>query len=84
MAKRAERRHHKKRMKARARWVIRNRWSYSVTEDLSWAEKFGDHIKNCSCSGCGNPRQKPWKYRTREEEISERDFQDQLEDLRNG
>lgn len=45
--KRALRRHHKKRMSARARRVF---------PDWTAASRNGDNITSCSCWMCGNPR----------------------------
>lgn len=47
--KRAIRRYHKLRMKKRARRIY-----YDNPPGV--AERFGDHIKHCSCWQCGNPR----------------------------
>jgi len=79
MAKRSLRRHHKRRMRERARWVARNMWHYPE-DQLGHVGNYGDYIKVCSCSGCGNPRQRPWRYRTLQETASERDFRDQMKE----
>ena len=52
---RADRRRHRRRMQDRAHWVytIGSTPGY-FTSDRS--RKLGDHIKHCSCPGCGNPR----------------------------
>lgn len=47
--KRALRRHHKQRMKAKAIRV----YYFHTPEN---AIKHADHLKVCSCYGCGNPR----------------------------
>lgn len=57
MSKRALRRHHLNRMKAKAR---------SVLPDTPNAERFANHLKRCSCHMCGNPR-KIWKTKTLQE-----------------
>ena len=62
--KRAIRRHHSARMKAKARRFYRqwNRYIYnwrSEAEEKKFedaAAKRADHIKCCSCWMCGNPR----------------------------
>ena len=83
MGKRALRRHHKQRMKARARWVAKTMWHYPE-DQLQHADHFGDYITACSCSGCGNPRQRPWRYRTLQEMNSELDFKEQMKGRDNG
>ena len=69
MSKREERRHHLKRMKAKARRVAKNSWGYTLSygyspEELKQqfhaAEKWANHLKKCSCSMCGNPRRLGW------------------------
>jgi hypothetical protein len=65
MDKREERRHHLRRMKAKARLVAKYSWGYSssyhnqpekLDELLKRAEKWANHLKMCSCYGCCNPR----------------------------
>jgi hypothetical protein len=60
MTKRALRRHHLYRMKAKARRIyrIQNNWMSSEIpkEFEEAAEKRADYLKTCSCSMCGNPR----------------------------
>lgn len=65
MAKRAERRYHLNRMKAKARYVALHSWGYGqsyngqqvdVQTELKRAEKWANHLKMCSCYGCCNPR----------------------------
>jgi hypothetical protein len=65
MSNRAERRHHKDRMKAKARRVALHSWGYDYERDpvkretnLKRAEKLADHLKTCSCSVCCNLRSK--------------------------
>lgn len=63
MSKRAERRHHLRRMKAKARKVY-----YFNSPDR--AIRLADHLASCSCCMCGNPRK--WlKEKTRKEYESE-------------
>lgn len=64
--KRANRRHHLQRMKAKARLVALYSWGYSsnyykgdpdhLEKLLKRAEKWANHLKMCSCHGCCNPR----------------------------
>lgn len=66
MFNRAQRRHHKDRMKAKARRVACFSWGYSPRYGMSAAdavayqkksEKWADHLALCSRPGCcGNPR----------------------------
>lgn len=59
MSKRAERRHHKERMKARARKAQVNQhmnWCSQCIEVAPRAHYMADHLKMCSCDGCCNPR----------------------------
>ena len=49
MSKRAERRHHLSRMKAKAIRIF-------PTLDPKQAIKWANHLKMCSCQGCCNPR----------------------------
>ena len=79
MSKRAERRHHSQRMKAKARRIHRQNnyflrtWAneavrYKEFEDA--AATRADHLKNCSCSMCGNPR-KWMKEQTHQEDLAD-------------
>ena len=52
MSKRALRRHHKARMKQRARKVAKI-WG---GVPLNHLDKHADHLAMCSCEMCGNPR----------------------------
>jgi uncharacterized Fe-S cluster-containing radical SAM superfamily protein len=85
MSKRAERRHHRRRMQAKARRYYRfnNSWNHDP-RSKEWedaAATRADHIANCSCAMCGNPRK--WlKEKTRQEYESEKDFREQLRDNR--
>ncbi len=63
MSKRAERRYHLDRMKAKARHVAFYSWGYrhcyigaKLVAELQRAEKWANHLKMCSCHGCCNPR----------------------------
>lgn len=70
MSKRAERRHHLERMKQKARriyrrWGLRSYWigrrskedrEAELEDEARRAERVANHIKNCSCYMCGNPR----------------------------
>lgn len=47
MSTRAIRRHHKDRMRAKARRLF---------ADCSRPEKYADNLTPCSCETCGNPR----------------------------
>ena len=60
MSSRANRRHHKNRMKDKAERVIRQFWGESDKGSIDFMRKCGDHIKMCSCSMCGNPRRNVW------------------------
>lgn len=57
MSKRALRRHHLARMKAKARKALPHHPN---------AEQFANHLKMCSCHMCGNPR-KWWNAKTLQE-----------------
>ena len=70
MSKRAERRKHKRRKKMQARRVFH--W---MRPEL--AEHLGDHLAQCSCAACGNPR-KWFKEKTHSEKKSDLDFKEQL------
>ena len=54
---RAIRRHHKSRMKAKARAIVKI-WNASsgVKLPIDKLEAHADHLKACSCYMCGNPR----------------------------
>jgi hypothetical protein len=55
--KREYRRHHLRRMKAKARMVAKG-WCFGKPDAdfLKRAEKWANHLKMCSCHGCCNPR----------------------------
>lgn len=65
MSKRAERRGHLARMKAKARRVARESWGQvpangwtpeDAAECQRRAEKWANHLAMCSCMGCGHQR----------------------------
>lgn len=63
---RAIRRHHKSRMKAKARFVAGVIWRYAAgdTQHLGVVEgmvRNADHLKSCSCEMCCNPRRSGWR-----------------------
>lgn len=72
---RSKRRHHKERMKRKARRIAEIIWGYlsssfrreDIVENMI---KNADHLKSCSCDSCCNPRRSGWnkKKRTRQEE----------------
>jgi len=70
MSKRAERRQYKRRMKAKASRVF-----YWL--DCSKAIRLGDHMSQCSCMACGNPR-KWFKEKAFNEKKSDLDFKEQF------
>lgn len=61
---RAQRRFHRARMHTRATEMILEWYWYSerlTKEELHLAaSRRRDHMCNCSCSGCGNPRHNKW------------------------
>ena len=67
-AKRATRRHHKERMKAKARSLYRTGiHPHEGDQPLPRAHHYADNLTLCSGHCCGNPR-KWFKYVTRKEE----------------
>lgn len=72
---RALRRHHKNRMKAKARYIAGVIWRYAMGDTRSDDAvenmvKNADHLKSCGCQMCGNPRRVGWeksKGKTRKE-----------------
>lgn len=65
--KRERRRRDKERMKARARRIYGKYFSLDLGHSAEEKERIdrknerlADHIKTCSCSGCGNPRRDKW------------------------
>ena len=84
---RAIRRHHKRRMKAKAILIARRvlgivslgLWS---DENAKAAAKNADHLASCSCAMCCNPRRSKFysgKSQTRKEMQAERDLGDSVE-----
>ncbi len=65
--KRAQRRHHLTRMKKRAERISKQIWGY----EENVLEKSYNHLKQCSCRMCGNPR-KYWGSKTKQEIMVER------------
>ena len=60
---RAERRHHKDRMKAKARRIAREVWGYKDEDGgqvVANMERCADHLMSCSCSMCCNVRRNGW------------------------
>lgn len=56
MSKRGNRRHHNERLKERAKKILKQKfWSQPRDIDQVAAKSF-NHLKNCSCYMCGNPR----------------------------
>jgi hypothetical protein len=76
MSKRAERRHHLRRMKAKAERVY---------PDWERAARWADHLHGCSCHMCRNPRHSHFakgdaKF-TPQEVAARRKFQEGVRDL---
>lgn len=65
--KRALRRHHKDRMKDKAKSVLKF-WFKEPTE--SEVGKHADNLAVCSCEQCGNPRRTSYKSLTRQEMVA--------------
>lgn len=66
ISKRAIRRHHKQRMKAKARYIAGVIWRYAMgdtksEEVVESMERNADHLKACSCEMCRNPRRSKWR-----------------------
>lgn len=59
--KRAERRHHRRRMRTRAERLVRA-WGFAHDEEhvLKQTRLRGDNFTVCSCAACGNPRNNGW------------------------
>lgn len=74
-AKRAERRHHKYRMRQKARRIYCEKWGV----DPHKADKWADNLALCSKSCCGNPRK--WrKEKTLQEIIADKKFNEYKKD----
>ena len=56
MSKRSVRRHHKERMKAKAKQLYRWWYSQGGYQVHPKAHHYADNLALCSCYGCGNPR----------------------------
>lgn len=67
MGKRGIRRHHLKRVKAKAKRVLLNQPCSSKERVEHWSLRMANNLKNCSCMGCRNPRRTPWKHKTLKE-----------------
>lgn len=87
--KRALRRHHTRRMHKRAVEMVKG-WYWppeapSRQELFETARRYRDHMKVCSCSSCGNPRNNVWSHRrekmTMPERKAEDSYLDQLEEV---
>lgn len=65
MSKRAERRHHKARMVARARELL-ERWGWPNYQIV--CKRWADNLKKCSCTMCCNPRH-GWESRKTFQEL---------------
>ena len=66
MSQRALRRHHKRRMKAKARHVAGVFWGYARGDTradrvVEHMVQNADHLKACSCEMCRNPRRSKWR-----------------------
>ena len=83
---RALRRHHKYRMKAKAKFVAKRIWGrgsleLSSDEVVVQATKNADHLAACSCEMCRNPRRSRWrraKGKTRKELQAAKDLRDSV------
>ena len=64
---RAERRHHKFRIRENAKRALK--WLWGDLYNEIYALKRAEHMTNCSCAMCGNPR-KHFNGRTRQEIVS--------------
>lgn len=77
--KRALRRHHKERMKRWAKRIVSVIWK--SVEPPERFMKNADHLKNCSCEMCCNPRRSGWRKsqgKTRKEIQVETDLREAL------
>ena len=64
LSNRANRRHHKFRVREKAKRVLK--WLVDDLYNERIATKRAEHLANCSCSMCGNPR-KHLSEKTRQE-----------------
>lgn len=58
MQNRAQRRHDTKRVKQKALRLVKEVWRSRSEQLEKWAIKNADHLRNCSCSMCENPRKR--------------------------
>ena len=54
--RRALRRHHAARVRARAREVVKQVWQVPLEDVDRLVVRLADHLANCSCPGCGHAR----------------------------
>jgi len=80
MKSRALTRHHKQRVKAKARKLALTGTIYASQQDtaeiVSRWEKRADYLKLCSCSMCCNPRHDQWQSPAKRRTIQERKHYD--------
>ena len=81
---RAIRRHHKERMKAKARHIAGVVWRYVMGDTkrddiVEQSIKNADHLKACSCEMCRNPRRSGWR-KGKGKTIKEQQADDDLRD----
>lgn len=67
---RAYRRHHRERMKRKAKRLVAHVWRDGDEKLTRLMMNNADNLKVCSCEMCGNPR-KWFKQRTRQEVMCE-------------
>jgi hypothetical protein len=85
MSKRAERRHHYQRLKAKRKdyWINKN-WTWISDEDMKIRIALTVNTpKRCSCDMCGNQRNAFWgskKNLTNQELKAEVDFDEQVDE----
>ena len=79
MSKRAKRREQTKRIKERAKKIIKG-WGGTDLSDRNVGRVASVHGAGCSCMKCGNPRHK-WNSITRQEELAKIEEKDQKKDL---
>jgi hypothetical protein len=82
MSKRAERRHHKRRMKQKAMRIVRDTYDYRGTTRgklTAYFVKNADNLKTCGKSCFGNPRRHS-EGATYEERIGDREIADGMND----
>lgn len=77
---RAERRHHKERVKKKIKRVIRSWWLDRTEEEVEHlGNKLADNPKVCDGPCCKNPRRSGWESsdgKTRKELMNEKDLKD--------